>query len=256
MMYLYESGNVFDNTSDVLKQDVPTVVEIARRLLPPALQSQVIKDIGSAGFKVKSGDIDLFIDQAVTLKNYGTDDPTVAKKALQTHLSAQKIPAVVKGRNVHADIPYKTAEGKEAFAQVDFMIIPDAAKVADWHQHGPRGMYDDPNFKASQMFILLNSIGKALGVKVDAFGGVVMRRDNNEVVADNRKDAAKLLLNPKARAEDLNSVATIMKALQNDPDREAKLAQARQDQAKGLLTLPEDHAPGTAAWFRRLGHIV
>jgi hypothetical protein len=256
MMHLYESGNVFDNTSDVLKQDVPTVVEIARRLLPPALQNHVIKDIGSAGFKVKSGDIDLFIDQAITLKNYSVDDPAQAKKALQTHLAAQKIPAVVKGRNVHADIPYKTADGREAFAQVDYMIIPNAAKVADWHQHGPRGMYDDPNFKASQLFILLNSIGKALGVKVDAFGGTVLRRDNNEVVADNRRDAAKLLLNPKAKPEDLNSVATVMKALVNDPDREAKLAQARQDQAKGLLTLPEDHAPGTAAWFRKMGHIV
>ena len=165
MMYVYESSHtIFDNTTDVLKQDVPTVVEIARRLLPPALQNQVIKDIGSAGFKVKSGDIDLFIDQAITLKNYGVDDPAQAKKALQTHLAAQKIPAVVKGRNVHADIPYKNADGREAFAQVDYMIIPNAAKVADWHQHGPRGMYDDPNFKASQLFILLNSIGKALGV--------------------------------------------------------------------------------------------
>jgi len=160
----------------------------------------------------------------------------------------------MKGRNVHVSIPYKTSEGKSAFAQVDYMIIPNAEKVADWHQHGPRGMYDDPNFKANQLFILLNSIGKALGVKVDSFAGTVMRRDDNTVVADNRNDAAKLLLNPKAKAADLNSVATVMAALANDPDREAKLAQARQDQAKGLLTLPEDIAPGTAAWFRKLGH--
>lgn len=255
-MYLYESGNVFDNTSDVLKQDVPGIVERARSALPPDLQNKVIKDIGSAGFKVQSGDIDLFVDEKLVMKNYGVEDALSAKKALQTHFQAQGIPAVIKGRNVHINVPYKTAEGKPAYAQVDVMVIPNAKKVADWHQHGPRGMYDDPNFKANQLFILLNSIGKFLGVKVDAFGGTVLRRDNNEVVADNREDAAKLLLNPGAHAADLNSVASVLRALQGDPDREGKLAQAKQDQAKGMLTLPEDIAPGSAAWFRQLGHTL
>ena len=102
--------------------------------------------------------------------------------------------------------------------------------------------------------MLLSSVAKFLGLKVDAFSGTVMRRDNNEVVADNRNDAAKILLNPKAKAADLNSVSTVIAALQNDPDREGKLAQAKQDQAKGMLTLPEDNTPGTAAWFRKMGH--
>ena len=91
-------------------------------------------------------------------------------------------------------------------------------------------------------------------LKTDGFGGVVMRRDNNEVVADNRNDSAKILLNPGAKASDLNSVSSVMKALEGDPDREGKLAQARQDQQKGLLTLPEAVTPGTAAWFRKLGY--
>jgi hypothetical protein len=134
------------------------------------------------------------------------------------------------------------------------MIIKDAARVADWHQHGPRGMYDDPNFKASHLFILLNSIGKFLGFKVDAFAGTLLRRDNNEVVADNRADAAKILLNPKAKPTDLNSVASVMQALATDPDKEGKLAQAKQDVAKGVLTLPEQITPGSAAWFRKMGH--
>jgi hypothetical protein len=115
-------------------------------------------------------------------------------------------------------------------------------------------MYDDPAFKGNQLFILLNSIGKFLGLKVDAFSGTVMRRDDNTVVADNRNDAAKLLLSPGAKGTDLNSVASVLKALEGDPDKEGKLAQAKQDQAKGLLTLPEAVTPGTAAWFRRMGH--
>ena len=81
-----------------------------------------------------------------------------------------------------------------------------------------------------------------------------MRRDDNSVIADTREDAAKILLNPGAHAGDLNSVATVMKALESDPDREGKLAQAQQDVQKGMLTLPETVTPGTASWFRKLGH--
>lgn len=255
-MYLYEGGNVFDNTSDVARENVAAVVDTIRRELPSGLQKHVMADIGSAGYKVSSGDIDLFIDQDVTVKNFGVADEKQAKQALAQYFQAKGYAVAVKGRNVHVDVPYKLADGKTLYAQVDLMIIPNAKKVADWHQHGPRGMYDDPQFKGNQLFILLNSIGKFLGLKVDAFSGTVMRRDDNSVVADTREAAAKVLLNPGAHAADLNSVSSVLQALASDPDREGKLAQAKQDQAKGLLTLPEDVAPGTAAWFRKLGHIV
>lgn len=253
-MYLYEGGNVFDNTSAVAKENVATVVDAVKRELPSALQKQVITDIGSAGYKVESGDIDLFLDEKNTIKNFGVEDATQAKRALAQYFQAKGYAVAVKGRNVHVDVPYRTADGKQQFAQVDLMVIPNAKRVADWHQHGLRGMYADPAFKANQLYILLNSIAKFLGYKVDAFGGTVMRRDDNTVIADNREAAAKLLLNPGAHAADLNSVATVLKALEGDPDREGKLAQAKQDQAKGLLTLPEDVTPGSAAWFRKLGH--
>lgn len=254
-MYLYEGGNVFDNTEPVAKEDVPAVVDTVRRELPSALQKKVIADIGSAGYKVESGDIDLFIDEKATINNFGVEDAAQAKKALAQYFQAKGYAVAIKGRNVHVDVPYTAKrDGKQRFAQVDVMVIPDAKRVADWHQHGPRGMYDDPNFKGNQLFILLNSIGKFLGVKVDAFGGTVMRRDDNSVIADTRESAAKILLNPGAHATDLNSVASVLQALASDPDREGKLAQAKQDQAKGLLTLPEDVTPGSAAWFRKMGY--
>jgi hypothetical protein len=237
----------------VAKEDVATVVGTVTRELPSALKA--IADIGSAGYKVESGDIDLFLDEKATLKNFGAEDAVQGKKSLAQYFQAKGYAVAIKGRNVHIDVPYTAnRDGKQRFGQVDLMVIPNAKRVADWHQHGPRGMYDDPNFKGNQLFILLNSIGKFLGVKIDAFGGVVMRRDDNTVVADNREDAAKILLNPGAHAADLNSVATVLAALKGDPDREGKLAQAKQDQAKGMLTLPEDVTPGSAAWFRTMGH--
>ena len=255
-MYLYEGGNVFDNTSAVARENVATIVAMVKRELPSALQKNAIPDIGSAGYKVESGDIDLFVDAKAAIKNFDVADEKQAKQALAQYFQAKGYAVKVMGRNVHVDMPYKITDGKQLYAQVDLMVIADAKRVADWHQHGPRGMYDDPQFKANQLYILLNSIAKFLGLKVDAFGGTVMRRDDNSVIADTREAAAKVLLNPGAHAADLNSVATVLKALEGDPDREGKLAQAKQDQAKGLLTLPEDIAPGTAAWFRKLGHIV
>jgi hypothetical protein len=255
-MFLYEGGNVFDNTGPVARDNVAAVVDTIKRELPSALQRQVLADIGSAGYKIESGDIDLFIDEKAVIKNFGVENEKQAKQALAQYFQAKGYRVAVKGRNVHVDVPYQTDQGQTQYAQVDLMVIPDAKRVADWHQHGPRGMYADPQFKGNQLFILLNSIGKFLGVKVDAFSGTVLRRDDNSVVADTREAAAKVLLNPGAHAADLNSVASVLRALDSDPDREGKLAQAKQDQARGLLTLPEDVAPGTAAWFRKLGHQV
>lgn len=249
-MYLYEGGAIFGDGA-IPKQYVAGIVNHVQLDMPSNIKA--IPNIGSAGFKVESGDMDLFVDLDQVAQKFQATDEKTAKQALEQFFQAKGYKTKISGRNVHLEVPYKTDKGSRT-AQVDIMVIKDAARVADWHQHGPRGMYDDPKFKAAHSFILLNSIGKFLGLKVDAFGGTVMRRDNNEVVADNRNDAAKLLLNPKAKAADLNSVGTIMAALQNDPDREGKLAQARQDQAKGLITLPEDNTPGTAAWFRKMGH--
>ena len=255
-MYLYEGGNVFDNTADVPKEYVADVVNTVKRDLPSALQRQVIANIGSAGFKVASGDIDLFLDEKALLKNFGVDDVKQAKQALGQYFQAKGYAVKLSGRNVHVDVPYQAQDGKKYYAQVDVMVIANAKSVADWHQHGPRGMYNDPTFKAGHLYILLNSIAKFLGLKVDAFGGTVMRRDDNSVIADTREAAAKVLLNPGAHASDLNSVASVIKALESDPDKEGKLAQAKQDVQKGALTLPEQTTPGTAAWFRKMGHVV
>jgi hypothetical protein len=129
---------------------------------------------------------------------------------------------------------------KNGIAQVDYMVIHDAALVAPYHQHGPRGMYSDPEFKGSDIFIVMNSIAKSLGLKFDAFGAKLMRRDNDQVVARDRDSVAKILFNPGATGDDLNSVKSILAALKSDPRRDDKLAQARDDAAKGIIKLPGD----------------
>ena len=171
--------------------------------------------------------------------------------------TAKNIEANVNGRNVSIGIVYTaSATGQQNLAQVDVMVIHDVGIVAPYHQHGPRGSYEDPDFKGSPIFMLINSIGKALGLKFDAFAAKLMRRDDNTVVARDRDEVAKILLNPSASGNDLNSVKSIMAALANDPQKEAKLAQARDDEKKGLLTLHETKTqPGTGVWFRQISEM-
>jgi hypothetical protein len=129
------------------------------------------------------------------------------------------------------------------FAQVDLMVIPDSADVAPWHQHGPRGSYDDPEFKGQSIFILIASIAKSMNLKFEPFGAKLVKRDTGDLIARSRDDVARILLNPNATGDDLNSVRSIMAALENDPKREEKLAQARADAEKGLIKLPESKEP-------------
>ena len=260
MYFLVEGGNAIPTSQPVDQQDIPQVIAIAKREMPQALLKNLQADIGSAGYKqVPSGDIDLMVEAEDVVALFNTQDAKdpvlAAKKAMQTYFTAKGIEANVNGRNVSIGVKYKPSAGGEGYAQVDLMVIKDAAIVAPYHQHGPRGMYDDPGFKGQQNFVLMASIAKYLGLKFDPFGAFLMRRDNNEVVARKRADVARVLLGPNAKESSLDSVKSMIAALERDPDREGKLTQARQDQAKGLLTLPEaSPTPGTAAWFRKMGH--
>jgi hypothetical protein len=247
-MILLEGGNVFPDVVDIKKEYAKDLISSVKKLLP-GFDLQF--DIGSVGYKIQSGDMDVFMDQDEVVNKFKTKDEKTAKQSLSQFIQAKGFQTSIKGRNVHVRMPLPDG----TFAQVDLMVIPDSSDVAPWHQHGPRGSYDDPAFKGAQNFILMNSIGKALGLKFDAFGGRLMRRDNNEVVAKSRDDVAKILLNPNATGDDLNSVKTILKALENDPQKDAKLAQAREDAAKGIITLPESARPGSTQWMRQISEM-
>ncbi len=241
---LTEGGNVFDDAGPIKKEFVPSIIDDIQALMPRGLT--IIPHIGSAGFKVESGDMDVFVDAGTLIKLTGTKDEKTARVALRQYIEKQGYQCALTGRNVHVRMP--TPAG--TFVQVDVMVIPNAEKVAPFHQHGPSGQYDDPAFKGGQLFILYSSIAKALGLKFSPFEGKLVDRTTNEVVADSKDEVAKILLNPKATASDLSNVKTILKALSNDPLKDEKLAQAREDAKKGLITLPESRTQSDH-WYRR-----
>ena len=243
-----EGGNAIPDSTDVPRDKVAGVVDAAKALLPPALLANLQIDIGSAGFKeIPAGDIDLMIEAQdlvdVFVAAAAKDPVKDAKKKLEAFLLQKGYVSKVSGRNVHVGIPFDGG-----LAQVDYMIIHDAAIVAPYHQHGPRGMYSDPEFKGSDIFIVMNSIAKSIGLKFDAFSAKLMRRDNDEVVARDRDAVAKILLNPGATGDDLNSVKSMLAALKSDPRKDDKLAQARDDAAKGIVKLPGDIQEHVNPW--------
>lgn len=237
---ILEGGNAIENSTDVPKEQVTSVVAKAKSLLPKPLLKNLQADIGSAGYKdTPAGDIDLMIDAADLVDVYQTQNDKnpvlAAKKKLEQQLSRMGYDTKLAGRNVHIGIPFPGG-----LAQVDYMVIQDAAVVAPYHQHGPRGMYGDPEFKGAAIYQLIASIAKHLGLTFDAFGATLKSRETGEVVARDRDSVAKILLNPKAKGDDLNSVKTILAALANDPEKNEKLAQARADVDAGKMTLPGD----------------
>lgn len=258
---LNEGGNEIPNAEPVPQEDVPQVVNLAKRALPKELLANLQVDIGSGGYKVQSGDIDLMVEaqDVVNFFNTGSlpDPLKAAKVMLRKHFEAQGIYSSITGRNVHIGVEYaQQATNKKSVGQVDVMVIHEAAIVAPWHQHGPRGMYSDPNFKANEIFILISSIAKHLGLKFDPFAAKLVKRDTGEVVGRTRDEVAKILLNPKAKESDLDSVGSMLRALEFDADREGKLAQAKADAAKGLIRLPESAPFNTAAHYRKISDVV
>lgn len=228
-------GGFFGDTY-IPKEYVNNVVQTVYNDLPSG--TKLITNIGSAGFKSASHDIDLFVDADTLMGNFKISDPKLARQTLQKFMDEHGYKTRLSGRNVHIEAPYTTDTGAHT-VQVDLMVIADAAIVAEWHQHGIRGMYNDPSFVGGHIFILISSIAKHLGLKFDQFAAKLIRRSDDVVIARTRDEVAKILLHPNAVANDLNSVATIINALANDPEKDGKLAQAKQDAIKGTIVLPE-----------------
>jgi hypothetical protein len=249
-LLLTEGGNVWDDVGPIKKEYVPGIIQQIQKIMPPGLS--IIPHIGSAGFKVESGDMDVFVDAYKAMELFKVTDEKQVKVALKQYLEKKGFTCAQTGRNVHVKMPTPTGVP----VQVDIMVIPNADKVAPFHQHGPTGQYTDPAFSGKHLQMMYSSLAKALNLKFSSFEGLLRRRDTNEVVADNKDAVAKILLNPKATAADLNSIKSILRALANDPQKDAKLAQARDDVAKGLMVIPESYVPGTATWFRSLAELV
>jgi len=254
-MILKEGGNVFKDgkgnplTQRINQTDIGTTVSWLEQLTNLDLRGEINpktqypeKWLGSTGKKPSSGDLDLAIDAT-----------KVSKEQLVNHLTSwaqsQKLKPdeYVKksGNSVHFKTPIN-GNPNNGYVQTDFMFV----NKPGWSSF----MLSAPSnseYRGQDRNVLINSIAKAMGYKLNQNDGI-MDRATNTLVADNVEKTAKLLLGPKASADDLYSVETIVQALQNDPKREEKLKDAREHFSKAGVPFFETRGESDTNFLARL----
>lgn len=220
-MRLLEGGNVFKDqeghalTQRINQTDVKPTVSWLEQMTGLDLMDNML---GSTGKKPTSGDLDLAVNAN-----------EVSKEDLESHLKSWaqsqrlKPEEYVKksGNSVHFKAPI-IGNPEKGYVQVDFMFIKDIP-WSKFFLSAPA----NSEFKGRDRNILVNSIAKAMGYKLNQNSGIVDRATEKLLTNDVDK-AAELLLGRGATSRDMESVETILARLANDPKRDEKLADARE----------------------------
>jgi hypothetical protein len=239
-MKLNEGGNVFKDaqgrprTQRINQTDVkPTLAWLDEMLPGLDLQNNTL---GSTGIKATSGDLDLAIDSAQVTK----DQLEYRLKQWATSHGFKPEDYVRKsGTAVHFLTPIN-GRPDQGYVQTDFMFLQNVP----WSKFVLSAMPADSQYKGRERNVLMNSIAKSLGYKLNQIAGIADRA-TNQVISDDPDAVAKMLLNKQATREDLASVETIMAALARDPKRDAKLADFREHMAREGLSFEQPVAENT-----------
>ena len=244
-MILSEGGNVFkDEQGEPLTQRInladirPTVAWLETITDLPLLDNM----LGSTGLKPSSGDLDLAVDSNKVDKEQFFQRLTnmVAQRGEDPRRWVRK-----SGTAVHLLTPIGGRAGR-GFVQTDFMFLPKP-EFSKWI------LRSDPqsDYKGATRNILINSMAKALGYKLNQIAGIA-DRDTNALISDDPDAIAKMLLSPAATREDLASVERILAALKNDPRRDEKLADFRDHMQRAGTPLDESIGYTDVNWMARL----
>jgi hypothetical protein len=220
-----EGGNVFKDpagqprTQRINLADIrPTIQWLERVTGLPLLDNM----LGSTGQKATSGDLDLAVDS-----NRVQKDDLVRQLSDYVSRNGQDPRDWVRksGTAVHFLTPIG-GRADTGFVQTDFMFLakPEFSKFI--LRQDPRSEY-----KGATRNVLLNSMAKSMGYKLNQIAGIADRA-TNDIITDDPDEIARMLLNPRASRDDLTSVEKIMAALASDPRRDAKLADFRDHMAR------------------------
>jgi hypothetical protein len=216
---LKEGGNVFkDSNGQALTQRInqtdvkPTLAWLEQML--PGLDVQG-NTLGSTGIKPTSGDLDVAVDSSQLTKLQLT---TRLQQWAQSHGLKPEDYVKQTGAGVHFKTPIAGTPAK-GYVQTDFMFL----KNIPWSKFVLGAMPADSQYKGRERNVLMNSLAKAQGYKLNQIAGIADRA-TNEIISDDPDQVAKMLLNKSATRADLASVESILAALAKDPKREEKLA--------------------------------
>ena len=243
-MKLNEGGNVFKTaeggpaTQRINQTDIKPTVKWLEQLTGLPLMDNML---GSTGQKPTSGDLDLAVDSAVISKDELSDRLT---KWAESHNFDPNEWTKKSGISVHFKTPI-TGREERGYVQTDFMFVqkPEFSKFI---------LRSDPQseYKGATRNILINSIAKAQGLKLNQNAGL-FRRSDNAFITDDPDQIAKMLLNKSATQVDLGSVESILGQLRSDPQRDAKLEDFRGYAEREGFQFEEINEGG-AHWLARL----
>jgi hypothetical protein len=222
LMNIFEGGNVFKDadgralTQRINQADVKPTLAWLEELVPGL--DLLNNTLGSTGIKDTSGDLDIAVDAN-----------KVTKEQLQHRLEQWAISHGFKpqewvkksGTAVHFKTPI-TGRPDRGYVQTDFMLMNNVP----WSKFVLGAMPADSKFKGRERNVLMNSLAKSMGYKLNQIAGIADRA-TNKLITDDPDRVAKLLLNKTATRQDLASVESILQAISTDPQREAKLADFR-----------------------------
>ncbi len=224
-MILSEGGNIFKDASGraltqrINQTDVKSTIAWLEQLTGLELQDNTL---GSTGRKATSGDLDLAVDAN-----------SVTKEQLVQRLSQWAVSHGLKpeenirksGISVHLKTPIN-GRPDSGYVQTDFMFLKDVP-FSKFILSAPA----DSNYRGQDRNVLINSIAKSMGYKLNQTAGL-QDRATNDIISNDPNQIAKILLNKGATEKDLYSVESIIAALEKDPQKDAKLKDAREHFAR------------------------
>ena len=237
-MNLLEGGNVFKNadgqaiTQRINQTDVKPTIAWLEQLTGLELQNNTL---GSTGRKPTSGDLDLAVDLNQTTKEQLIAHLT---KWAQSHGFKPEDWIKKSGISVHFLTPIN-GRPDNGYVQTDFMFLKDVPFSKFMLSADGASQY-----KGQDRNVLINSIAKSMGYKLNQNAGL-QDRVTNDIISNDPEKIAKILLNRSATSEDLSSVESIVNALARDPKKDAKLADAREHFARENLPFPDQIAETT-----------
>lgn len=226
-MQINEGGNIWsDQTQRINRADVDPTLSWLEKVTGI---DHVDFKLGSTGLKDTSGDLDIAVNpESVTKEDLVKKLLAWVKQNKPDEDPKQWIKK--SGISVHFKTPINGNESL-GFVQTDFMF-----GNPDWLKFFYRADADS-EYKGMIRNVLLSSIAKASGLRINDKG--VFDRDTGELVTFDPEETATMMLGQGATRDDLSSVETIFKALSNNPDKDAKLADFRDYAGKYDLELPE-----------------
>jgi hypothetical protein len=239
-MNIFEGGNVFKDTEGkpitqrINQTDVKPTLAWLEEMLPGLdLQNNTL---GSTGIKDTSGDLDIAVDASKVTKDrleYRL------KQWAMSHGFKPEDYVKKTGTAVHFLTPI-TGRPDSGYVQTDFMFLNNVP----WSKFVLGAMPADSQYKGRERNVLMNSIAKSMGYKLNQIAGIADRA-TNKLITDDPDQVAKLLLNKSATRADLGSVEEILAALSRDPQRDAKLADFKQHMEREGLPFEQPVAETT-----------